>query len=44
MMPHTERAADEELSNTDGRTLFESILAAVEVAQLSLEINEKPAQ
>lgn len=32
MMPHPERAADEELSNTDGRTLFESILAAVEVA------------
>ena len=32
MMPHPERAADEELSNTDGRALFESILAAVEVA------------
>ena len=32
MMPHPERAADEELSNTDGRILFESILAAVEVA------------
>ena len=31
MMPHPERAADEELSNTDGRALFESILAAVEV-------------
>ena len=30
MMPHPERAADEELSNTDGRALFESILAAVE--------------
>jgi phosphoribosylformylglycinamidine synthase len=29
MMPHPERAADEELSNTDGRKLFESILAAV---------------
>ena len=32
MMPHPERASDEELSNTDGRILFESILAAVEVA------------
>ena len=32
MMPHPERAADEELSNTDGRALFESILAAVEAA------------
>ena len=32
MMPHPERAADEELSNTDGRALFESILAALEVA------------
>ena len=32
MMPHPERAADEELSNTDGRALFESILTAVEVA------------
>ena len=32
MMPHPERASDEELSNTDGRALFESILAAVEVA------------
>lgn len=29
MMPHPERAADEELNNTDGRKLFESILAAV---------------
>ncbi len=26
MMPHPERAADEELGNTDGRILFESIL------------------
>lgn len=32
MMPHPERAADEELSNTDGRGLFESMLAAVELA------------
>ena len=32
MMPHPERAADEELSNTDGRILFESILASLEVA------------
>ena len=30
MMPHPERAADEELSNTDGRILFESILASLE--------------
>jgi phosphoribosylformylglycinamidine synthase len=27
MMPHPERAADEELWNTDGRAIFESILA-----------------
>ena len=26
MMPHPERAADQELSNQDGRGLFESIL------------------
>ena len=32
MMPHPERASDMELSNTDGRQLFESILAALEVA------------
>ncbi len=29
MMPHPERAADEELGNTDGRILFESILSLV---------------
>lgn len=29
MMPHPERAADEELGNTDGRILFESILKKV---------------
>ena len=29
MMPHPERAADEELSNTDGKILFESILGLV---------------
>lgn len=29
MMPHPERAADPELSNTDGRALFESILSLV---------------
>jgi phosphoribosylformylglycinamidine synthase I len=29
MMPHPERAADPELSNTDGRFLFESILSLV---------------
>ena len=32
MMPHPERASDQELSNTDGRQLFESILSALEVA------------
>lgn len=31
MMPHPERAADEELSNTDGRAIFESILQLVTV-------------
>ena len=29
MMPHPERAADGELSNTDGKLIFESILSAV---------------
>ena len=29
MMPHPERAADENLGNLDGKALFESILAAV---------------
>jgi phosphoribosylformylglycinamidine synthase len=29
MMPHPERASDEELGNTDGRFLFESILQSV---------------
>jgi phosphoribosylformylglycinamidine synthase len=28
MMPHPERAADELLANTDGKSLFESILKA----------------
>ena len=32
MMPHPERAADQELSNTDGRTLFEGILNTLELA------------
>lgn len=31
MMPHPERAADENLGNMDGKALFESILAAVSV-------------
>lgn len=30
MMPHPERAADEELGNTDGRLIFESLLGRVE--------------
>jgi phosphoribosylformylglycinamidine synthase subunit PurQ / glutaminase len=29
MMPHPERASDDELGNTDGRILFESILASI---------------
>jgi phosphoribosylformylglycinamidine synthase len=29
MMPHPERAADQNLSNTDGRAIFESILSLV---------------
>lgn len=32
MMPHPERAADEELGNTDGRLMFESIINAVVTA------------
>ncbi|MFM1930892.1 MAG: hypothetical protein RL226_195 [Bacteroidota bacterium] len=31
MMPHPERAADFDLSNTDGREIFESILAGITV-------------
>jgi phosphoribosylformylglycinamidine synthase len=31
MMPHPERAADEELGNVDGRALFESILSQINV-------------
>ena len=31
MMPHPERAADDELGNTDGRAIFESILSQVKV-------------
>jgi phosphoribosylformylglycinamidine synthase len=31
MMPHPERAADAELSNTDGRLIFESLLKMVKV-------------
>jgi phosphoribosylformylglycinamidine synthase len=31
MMPHPERASDFELGNTDGREIFESILAVVKV-------------
>lgn len=31
MMPHPERAADENLSNTDGKLIFDSILNAVNV-------------
>jgi phosphoribosylformylglycinamidine synthase len=31
MMPHPERAADNELNNTDGRLVFESILAGIGV-------------
>lgn len=31
MMPHPERAADEELGNIDGRVIFESILSRIKV-------------
>ena len=31
MMPHPERAADEELGNVDGKAIFESILTQVNV-------------
>ena len=30
LMPHPERAADSELSNTDGKLLFESILSKIQ--------------
>jgi len=30
MMPHPERAADDELGNTDGRLLFESLIRFIE--------------
>jgi phosphoribosylformylglycinamidine (FGAM) synthase-like amidotransferase family enzyme len=29
MMPHPERAADENLGNLDGKAMFESILAGI---------------
>jgi phosphoribosylformylglycinamidine synthase len=29
MMPHPERCSDEELGNTDGRILFESLIANI---------------
>lgn len=32
MMPHPERAADPELSNTDGKMIFDAILSAVKVS------------
>lgn len=32
MMPHPERAADDELGNTDGRALFESFIGAITFA------------
>jgi len=31
LMPHPERAADEELGNTDGRAIFESMLSMVKI-------------
>jgi phosphoribosylformylglycinamidine synthase len=31
MMPHPERAADIELGNTDGKSIFESMLAMIRV-------------
>ena len=31
MMPHPERAADQELNNTDGLAMFESILSSLEI-------------
>lgn len=33
MMPHPERASEEQLGNTDGRILFESIIETVNVAE-----------
>ena len=30
MMPHPERASDQELSNTDGSFIFESIISVLE--------------
>ena len=33
MMPHPERSSEEILGNTDGRVLFESLLAAAKIAQ-----------
>ena len=34
MMPHPERAADEELGNTDGKVIFDSILSIVKTAEV----------
>lgn len=35
MMPHPERAADDELGNTDGRIIFESLIRAVKDKRIS---------
>lgn len=35
MMPHPERAADDELGNTDGRIIFESMIRAVKNKRIS---------
>jgi len=36
MMPHPERAADDELGNTDGRIIFESLIRAVKEKRISV--------
>jgi len=36
MMPHPERAADDELGNTDGRAIFESIIQTIKEKKISI--------
>ena len=36
MMPHPERAADDELGNTDGRSIFESMISVIKEKKISI--------
>jgi phosphoribosylformylglycinamidine (FGAM) synthase-like amidotransferase family enzyme len=36
MMPHPERASDDELGNTDGRVIFESMIRMLQEKKISI--------